>query len=328
MGTVLNAIMGFCVGDALGVPAELELREEMKEDPVDDMLGYGTHAMPPGSWSDDSSMNLALVDSLAECRGLDVDDIMTRYLAWYQQGEYTPHGTSFGIGKTTRLALEHYDQKRNPHTSGRRGVRNNGNGALMRMLPLLFYLETVCTTEFGLVDFDRAAEIIDRVSGLTHGHPRSKIACHLYLQVASSLQGQAVTVREAVQNAMDNAFNYYETQHPELEVNFKRFGRLRNVETFMQLPESSIASTPYVVSTMESVLWCLLNTDNYQDCVLKAVNLGEDTDTIAAMAGGLAGIYYGYDSIPPSWIEQLARHDYIIALCTKLEQALEQMPRD
>ena len=120
----------------------------------------------------------------------------------------------------------------------------------------------------------------------------------------------------AVDQGIDEAIGYYERKD-EFKSEVKHFSRLKN-KNFKNLPQDEINSGGYVVSTLEAAIWCLLNTDDYKSCVLKAVNLGDDTDTVGAVAGGLAGIHYGYESIPEEWTAKIARRDYIENLCSEL----------
>ena len=153
---ILNGVMGLVVGDALGVPVEFKDRESLRQDPVTSMRGYGTYNQPPGTWSDDSSMTLALLDSLKD--GLDYKDIMDKFVAWYDKGKYTPHGKMFDIGIATRQALSRYKNGLAALECGGQDEYDNGNGSLMRILPILFYLQAKIGNEF--LDKDEAFEII------------------------------------------------------------------------------------------------------------------------------------------------------------------------
>jgi ADP-ribosylglycohydrolase len=133
----LDGIMGLVVGDALGVPVEFEEREELRARPVKFMEGYGTYELPAGSWSDDSSMALATLDSLRN--GYNPDDIMQKFVAWSENGEYTPYGECFDIGTGTSDAIWRYMQNKDIHTCGGRKESDNGNGSLMRILPICLY---------------------------------------------------------------------------------------------------------------------------------------------------------------------------------------------
>ena len=310
---ITNAIMGLCVADALGVPVEFMQRSKLKADPVIDMRAYGTYNQPAGTWSDDTSMTLCLLDSLAN--GLDYDDIMKKFHQWFDEGAYTPYGETFDVGNATRKAINRYASGTAALECGGKAEGDNGNGSLMRILPILFYLQS----QYGSEINEEAFDIIHKVSSLTHAHQRSLIACGIYICIASEIT-QGIGLKAAIQTGTQKAMQYYRN-NPEFTHELKHYARLENKD-FEKLPEEQIKSSGYVVDTLEAALWCLLNTDNYRDCVLKAVNLGEDTDIVAAVAGGLAGLYYGYESIPQEWLAAIAKRDYIEGLCDNLHTAL------
>ena len=268
MKTLKDAVYGFAVADALGVPYEFKERGTFN---CVDMIGHGTWNQPIGTWSDDTSMLLVTCDSIRECKKINPEDMRRRFERWAFTGEYTANGDVFDIGGTTYQALR---QKR-----GMNDLRANGNGSLMRILPLAFIEST-------------DEEIFD-VSVITHAHDISKEACLIYVAIAKQL------IRgEDIKSILDGFKLYDDTV-------FER------ISSIADLPESEIKSTGYVVDSLEAALWCLCNTASFKECVLKAVNLGGDTDTIAAVAGGLAGIIYGYDSIPEDWIEKLKNKSLI-----------------
>lgn len=270
-----DAIYGFAVGDALGVPFEFKKRGTFR---CTGMVGNGAWNQPSGTWSDDTSMLLATLDSIKECGKIDIKDMRARFIDWASKGKYTANGDTFDIGYTTFEALR--------AGKGINDINANGNGALMRILPIAFIAHNI--------------NDIHEVSAITHAHSISKIACEIYIDIAAALvQG------DSIKQAIKDALLYYDT--PEFE-------RLYSIWT---LPEEEIKSSGYVVDTLEAALWCLCNTDNYTDAVLKAVNLGSDTDTVAAITGGLAGIIYGYDSIPKIWIEKLKNKKLIDLILNK-----------
>ncbi|MCD8089935.1 MAG: ADP-ribosylglycohydrolase family protein [Clostridiales bacterium] len=286
MSKIYDGIMGLVVGDALGVPVEFKQRDTFK---VTDMVGYGTYNQPPGTWSDDSSMTLATVESIGRLGRIDVDDIMKNFSNWYYQGDFTPYGEVFDVGNATAKAIQRYNRGVKPLECGGKSIFDNGNGALMRILPLAF------------VSGITQEEIIN-VAHLTHAHEISTDACLLY-----------TTIAQAVINWDGNP-----KRTLKLSENFSR------VDHIMDFSRDEIKSTGYVVDTLEAALWCLYNTDNYKDCVLTAVNLGDDTDTVAAVVGGLAGIFYGCGGekgIPEEWISQIARKEWIKELCEKLQMS-------
>lgn len=271
-----SAIYGLAVGDALGVPVEFMKRGSFF---VTDMKGYGTHNQPAGTWSDDTSMTLATCDSIRKLQEVNVDDIMRCFAEWYYESSYTAHGEVFDIGGTTANAIMRYDEGFEPVKCGLDHVSANGNGSLMRIIPLAF-----C---------DCTKEDIQNVSKLTHAHDISVTACKIFIDIA-----QRLLEGEKIKDILDT-MNFSSP--------FDRLARIGDME------ENEIASSGYVLHTLEAALWCLLTTNSYEECVLKAVNLGEDTDTTGAVAGGLAGIVYGYDNIPKKWLEILTNKNLIEA---------------
>src|SRR6056297_2911870 len=268
--SVLGAIMGLCVADAMGVPVEFLSRDKLKENPVTGMRGYGTFNLPPGTWSDDSSLTLCLADSLS--RGLDYQNIMENFSKWIYEGEFTPHGEAFDIGNGTYKAIMRFGNGMDLLLCGDKEEGDNGNGSLMRILPLVFHLRKNYGSEF--TNIGEAMAIIDNVSSLTHAHKRSVIACGIYLSTASRLlDGDGK--EKAISEGLAKAKEYY-IQKNDCKGELLCFKRISE-PGFKDLPEKEIRSTGYVVDTLEAAIWCLLNTGSYKDCVLKAVNLGYDT---------------------------------------------------
>jgi ADP-ribosyl-[dinitrogen reductase] hydrolase len=302
MKDIESAILGFCVGDALGVPHEFKPRGYFKKNPVTGMEGYGTHNQPPGTWSDDSSMTLCTLDSLSN--GYDIDDLASRFLEWYQDGKYTPYGEVFDIGISTREALSRISNGASPLVSGGRDERDNGNGSLMRILPLAFFLKD-------LEESDRF-RIIGEVSSITHAHERSVLSCYAYAEFLTglihgmSIEDSMVGMRNGIRKCFGNSRE------------ISNFERILNAD-IISLNEDVIASSGYVVHTLEAALWSFVTTSDYRECVLRSVNLGNDTDTTAAVAGGIAGLYYGKDSIPSEWLSCLAGMEFITDLCRKFD---------
>ncbi len=268
MKTIKDAVYGLAVGDALGVPVEFKARDSYT---VTDMLAYGSHNQPKGTWSDDTSMTLATCYSIQQTGSINLSDLKTQFRKWLLDGQFTATGVVFDVGHTTGRAIR--------KGYGAKHENDNGNGSLMRILPLAFV--------DGVTDSQ-----ITKVSALTHAHDISCVACMIYVHIAQNLlAGQSAI--EAVKNAVSPT---------------SQFANLLDIHT---LPREDIQSSGYVVDSLEAAIWCLTTTDSYQDCVLKAVNLGRDTDTIGAIAGGLAGIAYGYDSIPTQWIGDLQNKELI-----------------
>lgn len=279
-----DAMIGLAVADAAGVPFECGWRDQYN---VTDMVGFekgmpGYHEepIPVGSWSDDSALTFATIDSYRRCGKFDSEDLMRSFCSWFYDNKYVPRGqTRFGEGKITVRAFEKFRSGTPADECGIDEETALGNGSLMRILPLAFYPHNV--------------EDIVRVASLTHANKLGVMACICYVEIAEKLI-EGMSPQDAVSSV----------KWPEIE----EFSRMAEIDTY---PRDEIKSSGHVIETLEAALWCLLTTDNYRDCVLTAINLGRDTDTVAAVAGGLAGIYYGTDSevnsgaVPAEWIKRL-----------------------
>ena len=308
----LNGIMGVVVGDALGCPVQFESREEVARHPVIGMRGYGTFNLPEGSWTDDSSLTIALLESIRRTGKIDLDDIMENFMKWLYDGEFTPYGESYDIGRGTMQAINRYRKNRKAKKCGGDEEWNNGDGSLMRIMPACIYC-TVMETSGMYTDRD-AIDAIHSVGGLTHAHIRSNIACGLYFFMVKKILIGDGSLRERMQEGLTQGFTFYESCLTDKE-NLHYYDRLKDLETFKSLPAEKIKSTGYVVDALESAVWSLITTDSFDQALLKAVNLGDDTDTVGAIAGGLAGLYYGYDSIPEEWLSAIKRREWIEDMC-------------
>ena len=303
-----SGIMGVVVGDALGCPVQFESRETVAKHPVTGMRGYGTFNLPPGSWTDDSSLTLALLESIRRMGGIDYTDIMDNFVKWLDNGEFTPYGYSYDIGRGTMSAINRHKRYHKPHKAGNIDERSNGNGSLMRIMPAVLY----CIDR--KLPANEAIDIIHKVGGLTHAHIRSNIACGLYYFMASAILSGDVSLNDRLQAGLNTVFAFYEHYLADHE-NLDYYDRLRSLETFAALPEDGIHSSGYVVDALEAAIWALANSASFEETLLKAVNLGDDTDTVGAIAGGLAGVYYGYDAIPEDWLAAIQRREWIEGLC-------------
>ena len=305
-----DGIMGVIVGDALGMPVQFYTRDEVKRNPIVGMRGYGTYNMPPGTWSDDSSMTLAALASIREKGCVDLQDIMKRFADWLKCGEYTPYGQPFDVGCTCHEAVMNFLLGADVNACGKKGEYANGNGALMRIMPICMYAYE--KEKSGEITEDEALTMIYEVSALTHNHLRSKMACGIYyFMVKAILEAKNVeTLRGCLQEGMNQATAYY---HRDLSnyVEFAHYARMTSLSEFAALLEDEIRSSGYVVDSLEATVWSLITTDSLEEGLLKAVNLGGDTDTIGAIAGGLAGLYYGYEAIPVKWREAIVRREWI-----------------
>ena len=309
---VKSALFGVAIGDALGVPVEFKSRELISKNPVVDFIGYGTYNLPPGTFSDDSSLTFCLAEALT--KDFDLDIISKNFISWYYENYWTARGSVFDVGIATRVAIERLVKGVQADVAGGVDESSNGNGSLMRILPLVFYLKNKTISE-------RFA-ITRQVSSITHGHIRSVISCFYYLEFARNLISgmDKFEIYKNLQTEIPNYLKSISVNPDEISL----FNRLLESNIF-DLNQDAISSSGYVLHTLEASIWCLLTTDNYKDATLKAVNLGEDTDTTAAVTGGLAALLYGFDSIPDKWINQLARRADIEDLADRLWKKMDSL---
>ncbi|RYD71075.1 MAG: ADP-ribosylglycohydrolase family protein [Verrucomicrobiaceae bacterium] len=297
-----GALWGALTGDALGVPVEFQSREAVKRNPVTGMRGFGTHNQPAGTWSDDSSLLLCSTESLVESGGFDGRDMGERFVRWEAQAYWTPHGRVFDIGIATSQALSRIANGVPAEAAGGADEFSNGNGSLMRILPVALWFATSPTATL--------LDAVHRASSLTHRHPRSQMACGLYaLLVRELLLGQPPEA--ALQRALFNFAAAYD--EPPYLAERPHFQQLE-VGHLSELPESAVASSGYVMHTLTASIWCLFTSSSFEETVLRAVNLGSDTDTTGCVAGGLAGLLYGVSSIPAEWLGLLARRNEVKGL--------------
>ena len=311
---VHSALIGLAVADALGVPVEFRSRAELKADPVKGMRAYGTYNQPAGTWSDDSSMAFCIAESIAE--GYALKDVAQHFVNWKYDNYWCPHGELFDIGNQTSAAI---DRLRELLAAGREeelGVlysddpMDNGNGSLMRCIPLLFLIKGK--------PIDEQFRLIKEISALTHGHIRSAIGCLFYLLIAEQiLEGEE---KKAAYLAACQQLKRWMQEKEISEVEQAVFAKVLGGEIDLE-QEENIESGGYVMHSLEASLWCFLKYEDYASAVLAAVNLGQDTDTTAAITGGLAGLYYGLDLIPEDWINTIARLEDIYELADRVEKA-------
>ena len=305
VGNVRAALLGLAVGDALGVPVEFSSRNKMKKSPVTGMREFGVWNQPIGTWSDDTSLTIAAMESISRLKKLDDVDVMKNFVRWLRDDEFTANNDTFDCGNTTGAAIDNFMYGMSPDECGMDSENSNGNGSLMRIFPAVFYAYTKAETD------EEALQIVHKFSALTHAHEISQMACGIYYLIAAQiLDGQ--NLKYAISNGLKQAKEFYTNQQEFLNA-AEVYSRMFK-EDFATLTEDEIKSSGYVVATLEAVTWCLLNTNDYKTLVLKAVNLGGDTDTIGAIAGGIGGLYYGL-GLPR--LKVLKRREYLEDLSEK-----------
>ncbi len=270
------------------------------------MKGYGTYNLPPGTFSDDSSLAFCLAEALTEEYSLQ--KIADNFVKWLNHNYWTPRGNVFDVDISTREAIRRVQQGCKPEFAGGMDVSDNGNGSLMRILPLLVYIKDK--------PIGNRCQITKDVSSITHAHIRSVIACFYYLEFARHivLGKDKYAAYRCLQAEISEYLASLSINLDEIKV----FDRLLTTDIYT-LPDHKIHSSGYVLHTLEASIWCLLTTSGYKEATLKAVNLGSDTDTTGAVTGGLAGLLYGWETIPEDWMNQIARKTDIEDLARRMK---------
>lgn len=299
---------GFLIGDAMGVPAKFEDREALVLNPITDMVLSKNYDVPKGSWSDDSSMMLAIMDSIGSNGGIDYNDMMTKFSEWINYTKYTSTSEVFDIGTTTLKAISRFQEGMSPLEAGLLGENYNGNGCLARMVPIAFYASFKELNETDIID------LVCNASSLTHRHEISLLGCYIYVRyLMFILDGHNCYESYRLIKKLDYSFVGEDTK--------EAYRRIINGD-IIDYPLEQINSTGYVVDTLEAVIWCINNTDNFKQAIIGAINLGGATDTIGALTGALAGVIYGFDNIPKGWINSLQKGDYLKLMYTSFVKGL------
>jgi ADP-ribosyl-[dinitrogen reductase] hydrolase len=286
-----GSMLGLAVGDAVGTATEFKERGGF--DPVTDMIGGGMHNLKAGQWTDDTSMALCLAKSLIRKEGFDAKDQMDLYAKWKDEGYLSSTGKCFDIGVSTKEAIERYQSTGNP-LAGLKSPDLAGNGSIMRLAPVILYYYP---------DKEKAIHYAKESSLTTHATPEAVSCCEiLAIVIIKALEGK---------NKNEILASLEITSPTE---NISKIAKMN----FFDKNEDEISSSAYSVHTLESALWCFYHSDSFKDCILKATNLGNDADTVSAVAGQIAGAYYGFENIPPHWRERLVQSDLISDLAEAL----------
>lgn len=290
-----GALLGLAIGDALGAP--LEFRSRCRFTPISDMTVGGKFEMRLGEWTDDTAMALCLADSLIECNGFDAQDQMDRYIRWGNEGYNSTRSHAFGVGKTVAKALMNYQRSGDPY-SGSKVPESAGNGSLMRIAPIaIFYAH----------DRDDSLKYAVLSSKTTHAAEECVQACTYFVDILINAFG--CNDKEKV---LTPSFS--------TELFSERLKEVVEQKCFSAKSADEIVGSGYVVESLEAALWAFWHHDSFEQVVLAAANLGDDSDTTAAIAGQLAGAFYGTDNIPAHWRKRLMRSDHIYDVAWNLSQ--------
>jgi len=308
---VYGAVLGHILGDIIGIPYEGSRRRNVDVNAIMKFrcLKYRGECV----WSDDTALTLATIDALVSY-GYSLEAIANNFIQWYVNGKYSSHGRPFGIGRTVRRALNNLLKGKPPTSSGLKDEFSNGNGSLMRIMPVPLY--------FHCRDLKTVIEKVHEVSAITHAHPRSLVGCGLYsIMVYYIIRGY--DKHKAYDRMVEEANRIYGSWEPFSSEMYKYYSRIIKKE-LPYLSRKEIKSTGYVVYTLEAILWLFLNSRNYVETIVNAISLGHDTDTIAAIAGSLAGLYHGIRGIPKEWITCIPRLEWIMELINKYIEAIKR----
>jgi ADP-ribosyl-[dinitrogen reductase] hydrolase len=281
-----GTLLGLAVGDALGAAVEFKMPGEFE--PVKDYRSGGPHGLNAGEWTDDTSMALALADSISH--RWHAGDQLHNYCKWWETGVYSVNDTCFDIGNTTRHALFDY------LTTGRliadSDPANSGNGSIMRLAPVPIALANIYP------DVKTISEMADESSQTTHASSQCRSACrYMAVVLAALING--------------------EDRDKVLDPNWEHLEVLKPLDALIQrvvdgsYKSGNVKGSGWVVQSLEAALWAFTSSDNFEEAVLKAVNLGDDADTTGAVCGQFAGAYWGESGIPQKWLTNLARKDMI-----------------
>ncbi len=299
---IKGGIVGLLVGDALGVPYEFHARETIPpfneiefEPPV--YFRRAHSGVPTGTYSDDGAQALILLDSLLECGKFDASHFARGLVDWYDKGFMAVGGKVFDVGIQTATAIRELKRNVPSLLAGGTDEYSNGNGSLMRVLPLAIWHKGS--------DLELIADAFDQ-SAVTHGHTRAKLCCALY----------CLWARRILQNAENAWEDAVETLYEIFPAD-----TIENIEFETRIfPNDAIydvKGSGYVVDSLRASRWAN-NNNSYEETVKAAISLGDDTDTTACIAGGIAGLKFGFEAIPQRWTENLRGQEIYEPLINKL----------
>ncbi|GEK28455.1 ADP-ribosylglycohydrolase family protein [Furfurilactobacillus siliginis] len=290
-------LYGVAVADALGQPTQFHPAGQT----ITHMLSRSKN-IPAGSWSDDTSLTLATIAALAVPTNDVLTETMQYFSAWLNHTAFTPTNITFDIGAGTEIAIDKFNRTHDPLTAANTTAANNGNGALMRMLPV--GLLAVQTAGYRPLQMPAVLKLSCQFAQLTHGHPRSTVACFIYIALLGRLQDPSAAFDiTTLQEATHDAFAAV-AMNPAL-TNECHYYTALTTDAFYQQSAANLSTSGYVVDTLLTCWWLLANCATYEAVVTTAIRLGGDTDTIASIAGGLVAVRDGFASIPDTWLAEL-----------------------
>jgi ADP-ribosyl-[dinitrogen reductase] hydrolase len=308
---IKGAFFGIAIGDALGVPVECMSRSHLSQNPVKNFDQSYFNDENRGVWSDDSSLTFCLAETIIE--GFSTELLAKKIKAWYLENYWAPNGLTIEIGIATRNAIDRLEKGVSPSESGENGEYSNGNGALMRVTPLAFFLANE--------SIENRFQTIKATSAITHAHIRSVISCFFLVEFLQNLMryDDKFEAFENTQNTVRDYINSTSCNNDEKALFLRLF-----YDKIHLLDEYEVFSSAYVVHTLEASTWSFLNTNCYEEAILKAINLGHDTDTTGSVAGALAGVYYGKKNIAMHLCNKILRANEIENLAERFYKKIKE----
>ena len=310
MSIIKGSVLGFAVGDAMGLPLVNIKRDVLLDKPVTTMESGGVYNISAGTWSDETSLTIATMDSIIKSASLSYVDMADRFCMFLKGEEYTSAESAFDVDETTKKALEKYlTTKDNPILCGGKDIGDDDNGSLKRMLPIALYCY------YNNLKDREIYETVKASSSITHADSVSIMGCFIYVYYLIFL------LNGKDKYASYNMIKFFDYSRFFDDDTISFYNRLLKTN-ISKIRISDLKSYSYIVYTLESVFWVVLNCNSFPETIVGAINLGGDTDTIGALAGSVAGVLYGYDAIPKDWLSNLKRLEYLEEITLQFEREL------
>lgn len=295
----IDGLMGFVIGDAMGIPLKNKSREELLNKPVTKMLGNGTYNLPEGTWGENTSLLIATIDSINAKSTVDLNDIALKFSAFINHAQYTADHEVFAINQTTLQAITKFQENYNDlDLNGITSDTAIDNGALVRIIPIAYY-----SLEKKLKDTE-ILELVTKVCSLTHSNEINIMGCYIYVRFAIFLlTGKDKYSAYSMTKCVD--YTMFSDQTRAL------YNRLIK-DDITKLKINEINSSSNIIDTLEATIWVFLQSENYKEAIIGAINLGDDTSSIAALTGCLAGIVTDYNLFPEEWKDAILRREYLL----------------
>lgn len=308
---VRDGVIGLAIGDAMGVPTESNKREILLAKPVIKMLPKISAGIPKGAWSDNTSLAIATMDAISK-NGINYTSMADNYVRWFTANQFCSINESFGISNTTLKSLVRYTQRlEEAYECGSDDYYDNGNDPLCRCLPLAYYFNVKKDTD------KKIYETVKKVCSITHAHELATLGCYIYVRfLMNLLKGN----------------NKYSALNQVKKLDFSMFTK-NSLDEYKRILVADInefdideiKNTSFIVDTLEAAIWCFMKSESFKECIIATTNIGGDTPSIGAVAGALAGIFYGYGNISKNYLEDLRKKEYLIEISEKYETFLRKI---